>query len=489
MQRHLLFKYIMVTAGFLAISAGCGDFLERTADDLIIPAHVEDYKELLQGEAYFKDLFEKSAFAIYMTDDVEYRNDGEQAWGTAGHSDLAIYQDVYGWSPEVENDRLTDACFAYLYTQILTANTCLTALDEMKGTTQEKKILEGQACFTRAFAYFLLANFYAQAYNEADADQPCVPLVLEPDPTMNKPAPATIETIWSRIDKDITQALVCLKDEPATGIYEIGYTASLALATRIALFKEDYETVISYGEELLGFNNRLYDITLLSSDNEDNDDDDESDRSFMNPFSNPEIIWMFDNGKNASYTRQLSPAIYREYFTISTQSAGALLPLFTYDDETGEGDQRLPLWFNPPGMLTFSWGPVKYDPYAVDYKHQNAFRTAEIYLSLAEAYARKDEPDTEKALYYLNALRTRRISPYTPLKYGEFNSSAALVDFIWEERRRELCMEEHHRWWDLRRCGQPALTHVWKNGAVFSLEKGGSGYVLAYPRYEREYHP
>ncbi len=486
MKRHLLFKHIVIQAGCLILSAGCGDFLERTSDDLIIPEHVEDFKELLQGEAYFKELFEKSAFALYMTDDVEYRNDGEQSWFSGSHSSLSVYQDAYGWAPEVENDRLTDECFSYLYTQILTANACLTALDRMKGTAQEKKILEGQACFTRAFAYFLLSNFYAPAYNEADASDPCVPLVLEPDPTMDKPLPATIETIWNRIDKDITQALVCLKHEPETGIYEIGYTASLALATRIALFKENYEAVISHGEELLGFNSRLYDITLLPSGSEKTD---ESDRSFMNPFNNPEIIWMFDNGKNASYTRQLRLGLYREYFTISLQSAGALLSLFTYNNESGEGDKRLPLWFNPPGMLTLGWEPAKYNIYAVNYNCQNAFRTAEVYLSLAEAYARKSDPDTEKALYYLNALRTHRISPYTPLENVGFNNSAALVDFIWEERRRELCMEEHHRWWDLRRCGQPALTHVWKNDAVFSLEKGGSAYVLAYPRYEREYNP
>ncbi|MDR2914645.1 MAG: RagB/SusD family nutrient uptake outer membrane protein [Tannerella sp.] len=486
MKTHQLFKYVVIPVGYLIFSTGCSDFLERSSSDLIIPEHAEDFKELLQGEAYFKELFEKSAFAIYMTDDVEYRNDDEQSWSSVSHSDLFIYQDAYGWAPEVENDRLADACFSYLYTQILTANICLTALDKMKGTTQEKKILEGQACFTRAFAYFLLANFYARAYNEADADDPCVPLVLEPDPTMDKPLPATIETIWNRIDKDITQALVCLKHEPETSIYEIGYMASLVLATRIALFKENYEAVISYGEELLGFNSRLYDITLLPSDKEEND---ESDRSFMNPFNNPEIIWMFDNGKKASYTRQLRLSVYREYFTISTQSTGALLPLFTYDEKSGEGDKRLPLWFNPPGMLTFGWEPVKYDSYAVDYKHQNAFRTAEIYLSLAEAHARKNSPDTEKVLYYLNVLRSHRIIPYTPLENSDFSNFTTLIDFIWEERRRELCMEEHHRWWDLRRCGRPALTHVWKNGAVFSLEKGGSAYVLTYPRYEREYNP
>ena len=34
-----------------------------------------------------------------------------------------------------------------------------------------------------------------------------------------------------------------------------------------------------------------------------------------------------------------------------------------------------------------------------------------------------------------------------------------LLEFYKEERRRELCFEEH-RWFDLRRYGMPKLTHV-----------------------------
>lgn len=478
MKRDTPLTTIILLAGFLA---GCGDFLERTSDDLMIPRSAKEYKELLQGEAYFKTLFEKSVFAIYMTDDVEYRDDGEHALLSGNHPYLVVYQSAYGWAPEAENDLLTDGCFLYLYTQILAANTCLTALDEMEGTPREIKALEGQARFTRAFAYFLLANFYACPYNEAGADDPCVPLVLEPYPTTDKPNPATIETIWNLIDMDIAQALACLKDEPTPGIYEIGYNACLALATRIALFKEDYQAVISYGEVLLGSNNRLYDITTLVLSGK-------REISFMSPTDNPEIIWMFDNGKNSSCHMQLQNRGYREYYAVSAQHEEALISLFDYDRASGEGDRRLPFWFNAPSGYFLSWEPAKYDEYAVDYTNQNAFRTAEVYLSLAEAYARKENPDSDKALYYLNALRSHRITPYTALTGGDFGNPEALMAFIWEERRRELCLEEHHRWWDLRRQGQPALTHAWKNGAAFTLEKGGSGYVLAYPRYEREYN-
>ena len=63
---------------------------------------------------------------------------------------------------------------------------------------------------------------------------------------------------------------------------------------------------------------------------------------------------------------------------------------------------------------------------------------------------------------------------------------------IYEERRKELCFEETHRWWDLRRQGMPELKHVLiSRGGVeetFMLECGDMGYVLEIPRKEREYN-
>jgi len=74
-------------------------------------------------------------------------------------------------------------------------------------------------------------------------------------------------------------------------------------------------------------------------------------------------------------------------------------------------------------------------------------RLPEIYLNKAEALAvlgRNDE-----AISMLQELRTKRFSstPSSPPAAG-----GELVNFIREERRRELCFEGH-RWFDLRRYG------------------------------------
>ena len=46
-----------------------------------------------------------------------------------------------------------------------------------------------------------------------------------------------------------------------------------------------------------------------------------------------------------------------------------------------------------------------------------------------------------KAIEYLNSLRSKRINPYTSLGVSDFTTNDALVQFCWDERRRELCFK------------------------------------------------
>lgn len=44
---------VVILAG---VVFGCDDFLERSAQNLIVPETVEHYTELLQGDGYFKEV-------------------------------------------------------------------------------------------------------------------------------------------------------------------------------------------------------------------------------------------------------------------------------------------------------------------------------------------------------------------------------------------------------------------------------------------------
>ena len=68
--------------------------------------------------------------------------------------------------------------------------------------------------------------------------------------------------------------------------------------------------------------------------------------------------------------------------------------------------------------------------------------------------------EAEKAL---TDLRTKRM----PAEYATvgINNADELVTFTREERRRELCFE-NHRWFDLRRYGMPEIKHTWHASAT-----------------------
>ena len=115
---------------------------------------------------------------------------------------------------------------------------------------------------------------------------------------------------------------------------------------------------------------------------------------------------------------------------------------------------------------------------------------------MAEAYVQRNGAgDQDKAIALLNELRENRIAAgnYVALTSADFASQAALLQFVRDERRRELCFEETHRWNDLRRYGCPRIEHQFYATSesvptTYVLEAGDKNYTLALPKSETEYN-
>lgn len=75
---------------------------------------------------------------------------------------------------------------------------------------------------------------------------------------------------------------------------------------------------------------------------------------------------------------------------------------------------------------------------------RECWRSSEVYLNLAEAYARKENGVSQKAVELLNELREKKFTSeaYKAKTVSDFSSAEDLIKFIWAERRRELCFEE-----------------------------------------------
>lgn len=105
-------------------------------------------------------------------------------------------------------------------------------------------------------------------------------------------------------------------------------------------------------------------------------------------------------------------------------------------------------------------------------------RISEAYLNRAEAYAQMNGNET-KAIADLNTLRRYRITDYQ-----DITNVADLLQEIRQERRRELCFDEH-RWFDLRRYGMPSITHQYKAAKddkwlTFTLKEKDPLYTLPF---------
>jgi hypothetical protein len=484
-------KKIYILICFLPFIFSCSKFLEQSSQDLIRPTNVSHYKELLQGESYFKYFYTNGWFVDVMTDDIMTI---DPQYETSVSNEKAAYcRYAFQWDKDIENPEGTfkDNLFQHLYKNILTANTCLESLEAMTGTDEDKNILRGQASFVRAYAYFILANLYSKPYNEASAEDLCVPLITNTTPSLKSYPRATIEEVWGLISQDIETSVECLsKDTDQRSYYEINYRCALILASRVFLYMEDYSKSILYGEEYIRLYPALKDITSITISPKRSGAN--TPVSFSIPAENPEIAFTFNPISSMSgsgtYLYYTSSAVAMTDICIGA-SAGIERALI---DTYGTNDRRKTYWFvqpsgSPGTILAYpSYCPAKVSYYDGARFSQN-MRTAEVYLNLAEAYSRAETPNTSKALDCLNALRSKRIYQYTNLTGADFSNNTALTQFVWEERRRELCFEEFHRWWDLRRTGQPSLTHTWLSDTYVLEEKDGA-YVLNFPKDELEFN-
>jgi hypothetical protein len=106
-------------------------------------------------------------------------------------------------------------------------------------------------------------------------------------------------------------------------------------------------------------------------------------------------------------------------------------------------------------------------------------RLSEVYLNRAEAYIKRfikigADADRIQALSDMNLLRSFRYDTRnTPYVSVTLTDGAALFTFYQQERRRELALEDGHRWEDIKRFGL-SVTHIYKNADGVS-----STYVLA----------
>lgn len=431
----------MVILATLTMSA-CDNFLDITPTGKVIAETGDEYRALLTYEYKY---FTKDRYMTTLRTD-EMLMDKVKTSST----DLDAYLDLWRWKDD--NPSPTTSYFSWrsYYHSVYIANYIIQNQKKIKeATAQEISQLVGEAYMMRAYCHFLLVNLYAEPYTHCTPSQTRgVPMLLEPDVNAI-PGSSSVETVYKQILSDLDKAEQHLNvEEWELGKnYRFNTISAQALRARTYLYMGRWSDALEASKEVLSVYNELEDMNNSTT--------------LPNSYKSKESIVALERFSSNLYTAVDMPA--SEFISLYRS-----------------GDQRRTKYFKRVTSSTYSLLKGRSDEFSC------SFRTAEFYLTAAEAAARLGH--TTDAINYLTPLMTKRLnaSAYetTTALIGTMTEEE-LIQEILDERARELAFEGH-RWYDLRRTSQPALTRVY-DGTTYTLLP--EQYTMRFPSEAVEANP
>lgn len=440
MKKYKLLPLICCAA--LLGLAACSDFLERKSQDEVIVKTVTDYSEFLLGSGYVTGVDYKLLY--YLDDDIAIY---EPLWGEENWDALRIFG-VFTWQPDMwERENAMSDAYADTYSRIMGVNAVLDGIDEAIGDTEARDQVKAEALALRGYYYFMLVNLYAEPYH-MNKQAPGVPLKLTAAIEENGLVRNTVEEVYGQIVKDFTNASDLFAQYPKRrGNYRINHSSVCILLSRAYLHMEKWKEAAQAASLAIQQADGLTDYTKISA------------APFLMPsYEHTEVEWIYGVLANPQHAGP-SPDLLSQY---------------------KPGDCRPGLWFDLNPGISYPLLKKEYDWMNGKQTPVNTLRISEAYLNRAEAYVKDDH--VAEALADLNELRRHRIAGYTDVI---ITNPSLLLDSIRIERRCELCFDEQ-RWFDLRRYGKPAVTHVYRYRkdepwVSYTLKEKDPLYVLPFP--------
>ncbi|MCR8666555.1 RagB/SusD family nutrient uptake outer membrane protein [Aestuariibaculum sp. M13] len=448
---------------------GCSDFLDEVDQDKLIPETTDHYAALLLNE--FNYNYPIFSSIDHMTDNM---TEDPKAKSTLKWN----RKPTYTWQREVEIDEngnelgSINNAWENTYEDIAIANYVIELIDEASGDQSEIDNIKGEAYFIRALSYFNLVNLYGKPYNATSADVDLgVPLRddIGVETTYNR---NTVAEAYALIESDLLKAIEHME---ASGITKSKWHPNAAtcnlLMSRVKLYEQKWDEAIAYSDKVIEAGS----LTKIST---------------TVPFvrdSNKEILYSYYALSPIHRLYNIGTTLQDAYYRASKE----LIDL--YDDN----DLRKDVFFlgidDGTGKPYYRTKKYATDVYT-DLGFAN-FRVGEAYLNRAEAYAHKQEYGN--ALNDVKTLHNNRYSNVSGIVYPSDDSQ--VLAYVLNERRKELCFEDHHRWFDLRRMeNRPEIKHVYTviedDNTVTSVEtytllSDDLNYTLPIPLKERENNP
>ncbi len=303
-----------------------------------------------------------------------------------------------------------------------------------------KEIL-GEAAYIRAHLYLLLAQYFCEDYDPSTCGQYMgVPVVTEYNPTGDSskyPARPSLDVTYSQIVSDIALAEEYVQTEGSQNSAYVTRDVVTALKARVALLMHDYDTALLSAKSLI--DEGKYSLCTDAA-------------KFADGWKNDnltETIWQVAMTGPDDIGNSFRYFIYNRSGVVGEDSPQYVPEdwvLALYDKAN---DIRYSSWFSTrdittpvSGRLTlmvkYPGNPKLYSSVTNYVNMPKVFRISEMYLIAAEAAANKAGQEVV-ASYYLNALKSSRISGWKEQDY----SGVSLTNAIRDERVRELFCEGH----------------------------------------------
>lgn len=470
---HKLIRTVLVCT--LLIISSCKSFLDiepvgsLTGDKLF--TNVEGYTSAMVGSYSLFTKYHLAQYGLY----GELRGDNVLLNQTLGVGVLAEYN--YQSDPTLDLS-MVRRIWQDIYETLNNVNNVIESreslLESFPGSKANIERIYGEALVLRAMCFFDLANVYSQTYAYTpDASHFGVPIFTKTPLPGVTTARSTLKETYERIIADLKEAQVILSANSVSRSKIYASTdAATALLSRVYLYMQDWDAVIGLLE-----NQRLKNKYPLASAS-----------NYMNMFigeeqrANPElisseVIWQLNLNLNSTSTSYLS-GIFSNPESFYVYPHANYRALFESTDIRSQQFKVNPLnasvfyslkYAKSDNTLPANW-PVNF----------KMFRSAEIYLNLAEAYYHKQQ--FEAAATNIKTVRARAYNVEASTINLPFNDPAALLQQIKLERRKELGFE-NQRIFDIMRY-KDNLTRTECNSTTCTLTYPNNKFVLPIPEME-----
>jgi hypothetical protein len=376
------------------------------------------------------------------------------------------------------NDGFLRYVYRYYYRIIANANVLIAGIDGATGPDADKKIIKGQALAYRAWAHFQLVQLWGKRYVAGSTNsQPGVPLLLTN--TLEGQARASVEDVYTQVNKDIDEAIVLLAGYTRSGsAAKSNFNVNVArgIKARVALTQQNWDaagtnaiaartgvTLMTNAEYLSGFNNITNQEWIWGSRQID-----DHNTFFFSYFAY--ISANFNSTVLRTQPRAINATLYNAIPATDIRKqmwdlTGATVPV-------PPGGARVP-YQNKKFLAQSSSASMGDVPY---------MRAGEMYLIEAEARARQGQSGAAQAALF-TLLKNRNASYLLSTNTGQ-----ALIDEIMFNRRVEL-WGEGFRFLDLKRLNLPLNrngipNHLPALASVFDIPANDNRWEWLFPQDE-----